>query len=409
MCSFLVAETIQYYKNNGSTVFMLSLDASKAFDLVQYSKLFKLLIDRDICPLFIRFLINTYLSSIAIVKWNGVQSEPFRLGNGVKQGAVISAPLFAVYINPLIIQLHNSQKGCYIGNICTNAFAYADDIVLLTPSCTALRSLIIICEKYAESYKLKFNPEKCTLLIYADKNLDFYYENCKISLCGKIVQNVRSEKHLGHKFISTNHSHLINIDDIIRDIKVRTNTIKSNFYPISWQSKVKLFLSECSSLYGCSIWRLDDYQLDVLTKTWNKCCRSLLGLAPNTRTYVLPHIMGSMPIRYMIMYRMLNFFTSGLNHECETISMLFKNVLLSNTSYMLQNINIIINEFGIKYCDIFNMNKNKLKTIINNKVGEPDWRCDTIKELLSLREKQFLSELNPEEVVSLLEFVSTER
>ena len=149
----------------------MSLDASKAFDLVQYSKLFKLLIDRDICPLFIRFLINTYLSSIAIVKWNGIQSEPFRLGNGVKQGAVISAPLFAVYINPLIINLQNSKQGCYIGNICTNAFAYADDIVLLTPSCTALRSLIRICEEYADSYKLKFNPDKCILLIYVYKTV----------------------------------------------------------------------------------------------------------------------------------------------------------------------------------------------------------------------------------------------
>ena len=106
---------------------------------------------------------------------------------------------------------------------------------------------------------------------------------------------------------------------------------------------------------------------------------------------------------------MLNFFVSGINHECETISMLYKNVLLSNSSYMLQNINIILKEFGIKYCDIFSMNKIKLKNIINNVVGVPDWRCESIKELLSLRENQFSCELNPGEIASLLEFVSTER
>ena len=53
MCSFLVAETIQYYKSNGSTVYMLSLDATKAFDLVQYSKLFKLLTERNIYILYL--------------------------------------------------------------------------------------------------------------------------------------------------------------------------------------------------------------------------------------------------------------------------------------------------------------------------------------------------------------------
>ena len=114
LCSFLVAETIQYYKSHGSTVFMLSLDASKAFDLVQYSKLFKLLIERNICPLIIRYLINIYLASSAIVKWNGAKSEPFKICNGVKQGGVISALLFAVYIDPLLNNLHQSKKGCFI-------------------------------------------------------------------------------------------------------------------------------------------------------------------------------------------------------------------------------------------------------------------------------------------------------
>ena len=55
------------------------------------------------------------------------------------------------------------------------------------------------------------------------------------------------------------------------------------------------------------------------------------------------------------------------------------------------------------------MDGNKLKTKICNKVGKPDWRSDTIKELLSLREKQFSSDLNHAEIVSLLDFISTER
>ena len=58
LCSFLVAETISYYRTRRSNVYMLSLNATKAFDRVQYSKLFNKLIDKEICPISIRFIMN---------------------------------------------------------------------------------------------------------------------------------------------------------------------------------------------------------------------------------------------------------------------------------------------------------------------------------------------------------------
>ena len=38
MCTFAVLETIEYYKSNGSNVHVLLLDASKAFDGVNFIK-----------------------------------------------------------------------------------------------------------------------------------------------------------------------------------------------------------------------------------------------------------------------------------------------------------------------------------------------------------------------------------
>ena len=233
MCSFLVSETIQYYKSHGSDVYMLSLDASKAFDRVKYTKLFKLLIKRSVCALVIRFLLKVYMFSSATVKWNNCESASFNISNGVKQGAIISAPLFAIYIDPLITKLSNNKEGCYIGNICANAFAYADDIVLLSPSCTALRNLIKICETCANVYEIKFNPDKCTLLIFSQiKNVEDYIN---ITLCGSKIKTISNEKHLGHVFDSvfTNSLNLININNVIRDMKIRTNTINSQLKPVS--------------------------------------------------------------------------------------------------------------------------------------------------------------------------------
>ena len=74
----------------------------------------------------------------------------------------------------------------------------------------------------------------------------------------------------------------------------------------------------------------------------NVCSRKILGLSVQTRSYMLHQIMDTMPILDVIMSRILNFFVNGLNHDNNIISDFFKNTLISNSSYMLTNINTII-------------------------------------------------------------------
>ena len=53
----MVNETIQYYiENGGQAVYLLLLDASKAFDKVSYEKLFELLLVRNVCPKIVKLL-----------------------------------------------------------------------------------------------------------------------------------------------------------------------------------------------------------------------------------------------------------------------------------------------------------------------------------------------------------------
>ena len=311
LCSFLVAETISYYRSRGSNVYMVSLDATKAFDRVQYSKLFYKLVNRNVCPLIIRFLLNSYLISKSVVKWNNHISNPFNINNGVKQGAVLSAPLFALYIDDLLLKLNKTRQGCHIGHLCANAFGYADDIVILSPTCKALRFLINICEEYAADHYIKFNPEKCTLQIFSDP--DFCSDDVHISISGYIIKHVNRETHLGHLFKNTSNN--IDFSDVIKDIRVRGNDITNKFKPISWQGKATLFMSQCSSLYGCHLWNIDDIKIKELCTAWHVSCRRVLGLDSRTRTYLLRHLMKSMSIENIILHRMSCFFLNGLNHK----------------------------------------------------------------------------------------------
>ena len=59
-CTFMVKETIQYYLKNGSNVYGTVLDATKAFDRIDFCKLFREVIKRKIPPLVIRLIMEMY-------------------------------------------------------------------------------------------------------------------------------------------------------------------------------------------------------------------------------------------------------------------------------------------------------------------------------------------------------------
>jgi len=66
------------------------------------------------------------------------------MGNGTRQGGVLSPLLFSIYIRDLLGAVTSSGVVCFIGDQCVNILAYADDLVLLAPSWHALQLLLNI-------------------------------------------------------------------------------------------------------------------------------------------------------------------------------------------------------------------------------------------------------------------------
>ena len=126
----MVTETIQYYtEKGGRPVYLLLLDASKAFDKVAYNVLFNLLLDHNICPKIVKLLYYMYSNQLCCVNWGDQQSSPFSVSNGVKQGGVISPLLFSIYIDKLFLILKQSGMGCHVG--LTYSGAYVMQMMLL--------------------------------------------------------------------------------------------------------------------------------------------------------------------------------------------------------------------------------------------------------------------------------------
>ena len=100
---------MNYFRHNKSDMFVLLFDATKAFDKVNYIKLFNLLMDRGINPLIIRCLLYVYSNQHLNVLWNNSMSDYFSTTNGGKQGGVSSPILFfSIYIDELLTTLSKS-------------------------------------------------------------------------------------------------------------------------------------------------------------------------------------------------------------------------------------------------------------------------------------------------------------
>ena len=392
LCTFMVTETIQYYLNGGSSVYALFLDASKAFDMVNHSKLFKTLIEKNICPLYLRLLMVMYQHNNAKVKWGCSYSSTFMLSNGVKQGGVISPFLFSLYMDSLISDVSSSGLGCHIGDKAMNIFVYADDVVILSPTVIALNKIIKLCEKYSREFNLLFNGEKSEVILFSK-----FIKSCKSNffICNKQIKVSDSYKHLG---ININANKMIDMTDAIRDIKIKSNVIANEFKKQKYETLVKLFNAHCMSLYGCNLWDYTSSDFIRIQVQWRKCIRYVLKLPFRTHNILIPHLIQTEPIETIIHNRFLNFFIRGVNHDNNLIEFMFKNCLLGFDSYFVRNLNIIFEKYDIPYTDIFSRKHFKLSRRDNSQ----PWKPILIKELLFLRDENLYSNLTRADIDLLI-------
>ena len=300
-CVFVANEIIQHYVNFGSNVYAVMLDASKAFDRVEYVKLFEILVERNICPVVIRFLIVMYTCHGIRIKWGTGTSEVCPVSNGVKQGGVLSPLLFTAYIDKLLVQLRESNAGCYIGDTFCGALGYADDLLLLCPTRSSIDRALAICINCAQELNVIFNPRKSKALVFGKRSA----ETITITFEGEKLEIVESESYLGYKFgANTVNS---NVDICIQDFYCRVNMIKSHFKYASLNLKYMLFKTYCMPLYGSQLWDFSSEYVSKFYTAWRKAIRFLLDLPYTTHCDLLHHICCDNRIDIQLYMRFVKF------------------------------------------------------------------------------------------------------
>ena len=100
------------------------------------------------------------------VRWGNSTSPDFLVGNGVKQGGIISPILLNIYMDELSMHLNSSGIGGYIRTAFINHLCYADDLCPIDLSSSGMQQLLHICNEYAAEHQLIYNGSKSFSLCF---------------------------------------------------------------------------------------------------------------------------------------------------------------------------------------------------------------------------------------------------
>ena len=198
-----------------------------AFDKVSHSKLFIKLIERGV-PAYLIFLLHSwYRSQRLYAGWGSARSDPFLMGNGIRQGSIISPYLFNVYVDELNILLSKSGIGCHIGGAPANNFSYADDLAIVAPTARALNKLLEICVEFAQLNYIEFSAAKSVVLMTVPPSFCMLNKP-NVYLGENVLSYVDEFKYLGH-IISSDLSDDADIERERRSLATRGNMLAHEF------------------------------------------------------------------------------------------------------------------------------------------------------------------------------------
>jgi len=149
--------------------------------------------------------------------------------------------------------------------------------------------MLHLCEDFALSHGLRFNPSKTQLIRFGRMKSSLCSDH--FELCGSRLSFSDSVTHLGHKLTYD----LSDSNDILRctqDLIKKANCMLYTFSAADAPTKTRLLQSYCLSLYGSALWNLACCELQSLEVAFNKILRRIWHLPARSHTAIVHSVAG---------------------------------------------------------------------------------------------------------------------
>ena len=391
------------------------MDMSKAFDNVEWVQLFTELRRRKVGSIYLRLLLYIYRQQTCKVKWASAYSHEFSVNNGVRQGGVSSAILFAVYIDELLTLLKNSRLGCYIDSVFVGAFIFADDILLLSASRSGLQSLVSICHEFAHIRNLKFgtndNPTKSkTKCIEFAKKSHKSCDAAPITLDGKTLPWVKKITYLGCT-LEEDNSMRTDITMKRGQFISKVNSLLQEFHYCSHETLLKLITTYTCAFYGSPLWNLRSKEAEKLFRSWNVMVRNALQIDRMTHRNLIEPLSGNLHLKPMLLSRFVKFYKGLISSPKFTVRFLARISERDMRTVLGRTLDYLTSECELERGKVESLTPLlvKRKVVYAPLPPESMWKFQLAKEVISVRDKnQVIVGFTDDELNEILTFTCTE-
>ena len=265
-----------------------------------------------------RLLLFTYRHQDAKVFWEGHLSEPFKIRNGVRQGAVLSPILFNFYTSELAKILDNGGQGCgaRISGYYHGLFGYADDLGLLSNDRESMQEMLDKTASYAEKHNIIFSTNdiveksKTKSMIFGFGKQEDNPEN--LVLNGKKLPWVEKIKYLGT--VITNKSVILETDIEIKRANFvdNVNSLRQQFHWAHPAVMSQINHIYNGSIYGANLYPIRCHSFKLLMNSFTRSSRIIWNVPHDTHRYIAENLAGGHLIT-SILSNMIGFYGRLVN------------------------------------------------------------------------------------------------
>lgn len=318
--SFNLHEAIFHSMECNATTFVACLDIKKAFDTVWHKGMLHKLNQLGTPSNYISTIQNAYTDIRSIVSVNGSQSAPFEIQRGVRQGGVMSALLYLVFINDLLEELQNGNLGVPVCDIQAGNPTLVDDISLIAASPLKLQLMINTVVDYAETWKFSINVNKSSILIMSKSSQKRNSRDFIWTARSEILKVTDSTIHVGIPLSSSMKCNVKvekacqkgrNAFHSIAGFDMHGKTPRLN--PITLAKLYRSKVIPCA-LYGCETWsNMTQKDMYEIQKLQHYCMKKIQCLPAQTRSLMCESMLGFTKLTFEIDKRKLYFLHRLIN------------------------------------------------------------------------------------------------